>query len=119
MGKRILVVDDEPDVVTVMKFTLETRGFEVVTAYDGEEGLRKVKTENPDLIILDVLMPKMYGNTLVAELENNPETKNIPIIFLSCLVNDEDRGRNRICGATFCFLNHVVKKSCLRLWIEP
>ena len=92
MSKKILVVDDEPDVVTVMKFTLETRGFEVITAYDGEEGLRKVKNANPDLVILDVLMPKMYGNTLVAELESSRETKNIPIIFLSCLVNNEEQG---------------------------
>ena len=55
------MVDDEPDVVTVIKFTLETRGFEVITAYDGDEGLNKAKRERPDLIILDVLMPKMYG----------------------------------------------------------
>ena len=61
MSKKILVVDDEPDVVTVIKFTLETRGFEVITAYDGDEGLNKAKRERPDLIILDVLMPKMYG----------------------------------------------------------
>ena len=61
ISKKILVVDDEPDVVTVIKFTLETRGFEVITAYDGDEGLNKAKRERPDLIILDVLMPKMYG----------------------------------------------------------
>ena len=89
ISKKILVVDDEPDVVTVIKFTLETRGFEVITAYDGDEGLNKAKRERPDLIILDVLMPKMYGNTLVAELESSNETKNIPIIFLSCLVSNE------------------------------
>ncbi len=87
MAKRILVVDDEPDIVAVVKFTLENRGFEVITAYDGKEGLDKAKTFKPDIIILDVLMPKMYGNTLVAELENNDDTKNIPIIFLSCLVD--------------------------------
>jgi len=92
MSKKILIVDDEPDVVAVIKFTLETRGFEVITAYDGDEGLNKAKRENPDLIILDVLMPKMYGNTLAAELESSNETKNIPIIFLSCLVSDEGQG---------------------------
>lgn len=80
------MVDDEPDIVAVMKFTLESRGFEVITAYDGKEGLDKARTFKPDIIILDVLMSKMYDNTLVAELENN-DTKNIPIIFLSCLVD--------------------------------
>ncbi|RLG13301.1 two-component system response regulator [Candidatus Pacearchaeota archaeon] len=92
MAKKILVVDDEPDIVAVMKFTLENRGFEVITAYDGKEGLNKAKRFNPDLIILDVLMPQMYGNTLVAELEENPQTKGIPIIFLSCLVNKSGEG---------------------------
>ena len=112
MAKRILVVDDEPDIVTVMKFTLEGRGFEVITAYDGKEGLDKARTFKPDIIILDVLMPKMYGNTLVAELESNNDTKNIPIIFLSCLVDRSITSTEQdMRGCVFFCQNHAAKRS--------
>ena len=90
MSKKILVVDDEPDVVACIKLSLEVNGFEVITAYDGQEGLFKAKDHKPDLIILDVLMPKIYGHTIVAKLEQDPETENIPIIFLSALVSKEE-----------------------------
>ncbi len=85
MIKRILLVDDEPDIVTVMKFTLETNGFEVITAYDGQEGLEKAKFTFPNLIILDVLMPKMFGDDLAKILKQDPLTTNIPILFLTNL----------------------------------
>lgn len=85
MTKRILLVDDEPDIVTVMKFTLETNGFEVITAYDGQEGLEKAKFTFPNLIILDVLMPKMFGDDLAKILKEDPLTTNIPILFLTNL----------------------------------
>lgn len=85
MTKRILLVDDEPDVVTVMKFTLETHGFEVITAYDGQEGLEKAKFTFPDMIILDVLMPKMFGDDLAKALKEDPLTNNIPVLFLTNL----------------------------------
>jgi CheY-like chemotaxis protein len=85
MIKRILLVDDEPDVVTVMKFTLETSGFEVITAYDGQEGLEKAKFTFPDLIILDVLMPKLFGDDLAKILKQDPLTTKIPVLFLTNL----------------------------------
>lgn len=85
MTQRILLVDDEPDVVTVMKFTLETHGFEVVTAYDGQEGLDKAKFTFPSLIILDILMPKMFGDDLAKILKQDSLTCNIPILFLTNL----------------------------------
>ena len=85
MNKRILLVDDEPDVVTVMKFTLETHGFEVITAYDGQEGLEKAKFTFPDLIILDVLMPKLFGDDLAKVLRDDPLTQKIPVLFLTNL----------------------------------
>lgn len=85
MTKRILLVDDEPDVVTVMKFTLETNGFEVITAYDGQEGLEKAKFTFPDLIILDVLMPKLFGDDMAKILKEDPITTKIPVLFLTNL----------------------------------
>ena len=85
MIKRILLVDDEPDVVTVMKFTLETNGFEVITAYDGQEGLEKAKFTFPNLIILDVLMPKLFGDDMAKILKEDPITTKIPVLFLTNL----------------------------------
>lgn len=88
MPKRILIVDDEPDIVVIMKFTLETHGFEVITAYDGEDGLDKARQYKPDLIILDVLMPKMLGDDVAKRLRNEPESNTIPIIFLTNIPSD-------------------------------
>ncbi len=82
---RILIVDDEPDIIAVMKLTVELKGFSVVTAYDGEEGLRRAKETKPDLIILDVLMPKAFGDDIATRLREDPETMSIPIIFLTNL----------------------------------
>ena len=85
MSKRILIVEDEPDMVAIMKLTLESKGFKVIAAYDGEEGLQKAKSEKPDLIILDVLMPKISGDDLATILKKEPETYNIPLIYLTNL----------------------------------
>jgi len=83
MSKKILVVDDEPDIIAVMKFTLEKNGFEVITAYNGQEGIEKALACTPDLVILDVLMPEMSGDEAGRELASYPQTKDIPIMFLT------------------------------------
>ncbi|MCM8781005.1 MAG: response regulator [Candidatus Omnitrophica bacterium] len=94
MITKVLIVDDEPDIVAVMKFTLESKGFKVITAYDGLEGLKKAKEENPDLIILDVLMPKVFGDDLAVKLKSEPDTYNIPIILLTNLPLDFLAGKD-------------------------
>lgn len=86
MAKRILVVDDEPELVEMLKFRLETSGYVVVTAFNGKEGLEKAKKEKPDLIILDIIMPEMDGTAMAQALKEDAETRDIPIIFLTCLV---------------------------------
>jgi DNA-binding response OmpR family regulator len=83
MAKRILVIDDEPDLVAVLKVRLETQGYEVDSAGDGFEGLKKVEQSSPDLIILDVLMPRMDGFTFILELKKNDKHKHIPVIVLT------------------------------------
>jgi len=83
MSKRILVVDDEPDIVEVVRLRLEANNYEVIAAYDGEEGLRKARNEQPDLIILDILMPEMDGYTFVRELKADESIKDIPIVVLT------------------------------------
>lgn len=83
--KTILVVDDEQELVEMLKTRLETYGYEVIAAYDGEEGLRKAKQVRPDLIVLDIIMPKMAGDYMAQALKDDEETRDIPIIFLTCL----------------------------------
>jgi len=83
--KRVLVVDDEPDFSAVVKKVLEAEGFRVELAYDGAEGLRKVKENPPDAIVLDVMMPEKDGYTVCHELKNDPQYQNIPIVLLTAV----------------------------------
>lgn len=80
---KILVVDDEKDVVELLTFLLEKDGYNVVTAYNGKEALNVVEKANPDLILLDVMMPELDGYTVQTQLLENPNTKHIPIIILT------------------------------------
>ena len=80
---KILVVDDEKDVVELISFLLKKDGYDVVTAYNGREALEQVDKESPDLVLLDVMMPEMDGYTVQNKLLENPKTKSIPIIILT------------------------------------
>ncbi|MBT3258300.1 MAG: response regulator [Deltaproteobacteria bacterium] len=83
MGKKVLVVDDDPDIRMLNKSIVEESGYTPIEAENGEEGLKMAKKENPDLIILDVLMPKQSGVRLYRELVTDKSLKDIPIILLS------------------------------------
>ena len=83
MGKKVLVVDDDPDIRMLNKSIVEENGYTSIEAENGEEGLKMAKNENPDLIILDVLMPKQSGVRLYRELVTDKSLKDIPIILLS------------------------------------
>ena len=85
---KILVVDDEIYIVHILDFSLGMEGYEVVTALDGEQALHKVKSDKPDLVVLDIMMPKLDGYETCKILKTDPETKNIPVILLSA------KGRN-------------------------
>ena len=87
MSKKILVIDDEDKILKMIEARLSSEGYDVVTASDGEEGLRKTKIEKPDLIILDIIMPIMDGTDKSQALRTDEVTKDIPIEFLTCLVN--------------------------------
>lgn len=88
--KRILVIDDEPDLVKAVALRLEANGYEVIQAFGGEEGLRKAKEENPDLIILDIMMPKMDGYMFILELRESLGDVLPPIIVLTVKEKMED-----------------------------
>ncbi|MBU4311603.1 MAG: response regulator [Candidatus Omnitrophica bacterium] len=81
--KKILVIDDEEDMQKLLKMRFEQENFKVVTAGDGDVGVKVAEQEVPDLIILDIMMPKMDGYTCLKEIRKLPKTKNIPILVLS------------------------------------
>jgi two-component system alkaline phosphatase synthesis response regulator PhoP len=85
--KRILVVDDEPDFVTVVKRNLEKEGFEVEVAYDGIEGLKKVRENPPDAVVLDVMMPEKDGYAVCSELKADEKYAGIPIVLLTAVAS--------------------------------
>lgn len=88
----ILVVEDVPNVLELLEVTLRFKGYEVVSAHNGLEGLDKLASENPALIITDILMPKMDGYAFVQKLRTNPDWRRIPVVFLSATyVTPEDK----------------------------
>ncbi len=87
MPKKILIVDDDPDLVNAVRMILESRKYKVAAAYGGIEGLQKAKTENPDLIVLDVMMPDKDGYAVCKELKADPELSQIPILLLTAVVS--------------------------------
>jgi DNA-binding response OmpR family regulator len=82
-AKKILVVDDEPDVVAYVSNFLEDHGFTVISANDGKQGFAKAKAELPDLVVLDIVMPKDTGVRMYRDLYENAETRHIPVIMLT------------------------------------
>ena len=83
---KLLVVDDEPDAVLILAKTLSARGYEVTTAESGLKAVNLAKAEKPDLILLDILMPDMDGTQVAAALQEDPTTRDIPVIFLTCFI---------------------------------
>lgn len=83
MGKKIIVIDDEPEILELTGKLLRNKGYEVSTALDAKEGMDKINREKPDLILLDIIMPHKDGLTLLRELKANDSTRQIPIIILS------------------------------------
>jgi DNA-binding response OmpR family regulator len=83
--KYVLIVDDDPDMVETVCMMLESKGYEVGKAYDGIEGEESIRERIPDLLVLDIMMPRKNGYVLCAELKKNKETKDIPIILLTAV----------------------------------
>jgi len=103
--KRILVVDDEPDVVRILSKSLMLNGYEVITANDGLECLAKAENEIPDLILLDNVMPNMDGQTVLAKLKASRKTEGIPVIMVTALADEKNITTSQKGGA----VEYVVK----------
>ena len=83
MSHKLLLVDDDKDIIDALKPRLQREGYDVFTAFDGEEGLRMVKDCNPDIILLDLLMPKLNGFDVLKEIRTNMNDRWRPIIIIS------------------------------------
>lgn len=97
--KKILIVDDEQDIVETLAFALEREGYACCTALDGADGLHKARTENPDLIFLDIMLPKMNGYKVARLLKFDEHYRHIPIIMLTAKTSDADRVKGIETGA--------------------
>ncbi len=119
MAKKILIIDDEVDVLKVLKFRLEKSGYEVITALDGIKGLELAVHEHPDLVILDIMMPGGDGYSVCEKLKRLSATATLPVVFLSAKTEDKDVSRGYQSGALFYikkpydpeFLLDIVKKA--------
>jgi len=83
MAKKILLIEDEQIIVDLLQRKLTEEGYNVALAKDGEEGIKAMKAEKPDLILLDIVMPKMGGLEVMEEMQKNPDLKRIPVIIVS------------------------------------
>ncbi|MBF0504306.1 MAG: response regulator transcription factor [Candidatus Omnitrophica bacterium] len=101
MPKKILVVDDDADMVFILKSTLEKSGYEVFTASDGEQGLKLIKTNVPDLMIVDLTMPVMNGWSFNMRVRGDERYKKTPIIILSGLLEREASSDKMEDGITY------------------
>ena len=91
MAKKIFIVEDELDFLSTLRERLEFEGFVVITAVDGEEALKKIPEEKPDLILLDIMLPEMNGYQVCRELKSNPETKTIPVVVVTAKSQESDK----------------------------
>lgn len=89
--KKILIVDDESDLVEMISIRLEANNYQVVAAYDGQQALEKVRTEKPDLIVLDIMIPKLDGYKVCRMLKFDEKYKHIPIILFSARAQESDK----------------------------
>jgi two-component system, OmpR family, alkaline phosphatase synthesis response regulator PhoP len=91
--QKVLVVDDEPDVLLLCRVNLEFEGYDVIEANDGAEAMEKVRSERPDVILLDVMMPKMDGWQVLSALKSDEDLATIPVVMLTAKVQDQDQIR--------------------------
>lgn len=96
---RILLVDDEPSIIKMVGKRLEVEGFEVVVAMDGQEGLAKAQSEHPELIILDLMLPKLNGYEVCTMLKQDTRYQQIPIVLFTAKTQEKDEALGMECGA--------------------
>ncbi len=104
MKKRILVIEDEREIALILKMRLEANGYEVLEAFDGKDGLESAKSWSPDLILLDLVLPKMAGTQILNVLKGSDRYKHIPIIVVTGLTLDTESIKSCVAKADSYFL---------------
>lgn len=105
MGKKVLIADDEEDIKTVVQLFLESKGYDIITAYDGLDALDKVKSEKPDVVLLDIMMPLIDGFEVCNRMKDSPEMAHIPVIMMSASTHAESKQRGLDAGA----VDYIIK----------
>jgi two-component system, OmpR family, alkaline phosphatase synthesis response regulator PhoP len=98
-AKKILIVDDEVDLVETVRFPLEMEGYHVLVSYNGEDALNQARKENPDLILLDLMLPKLDGYKVCRLLKFDDRYKHIPILMLTAKTQEKDKALGMETGA--------------------
>ena len=99
MAKRILIVDDEPSITVPLKFLMEQHQFEVMVVHNGEDALAAMDSFEPDLVLLDVMLPAIDGFQVCQNLRENPKCRNLKVVFLSAMTRDLDIAKGNTLGA--------------------
>ena len=99
MAAKVLAVDDDPVIQRLLQVNLEMEGYEVALAGDGVEALEQARAFRPDLVLLDIMMPRKNGWQVLAELKGDEDLKHIPVVFLSARAQDDDLQRGTELGA--------------------
>ena len=116
-GKRILIVDDEPHIIMMLEMRLQAMGYVSIIARDGQQALDLAKKEMPDLIILDVMMPKMDGYKVCGLLKADTRYKSIPVVIFTARAQEQDRKMSKEVGAD-AYLNKPINVDELKQTIE-
>jgi DNA-binding response OmpR family regulator len=99
MGKKVLIVDDEPNIVAALEYLLQRKGYEIRIAADGEEALRQVRSFAPDLVLLDVMMPRQSGYEVCQRIRERPEWSGVRIVMLSAKGREAEVSKGLSLGA--------------------
>ncbi len=118
MAKHILLVDDSRDFIVATRAFLEEEGYEVTEAHDGVQGLERVKERQPDLIILDVMMPRLNGWETLRALQNEEDTARIPVLMLTALKEPEDVKEGFDLGCTWFYTKPITDYEDLLLVVR-
>lgn len=114
-SKKILIVDDEVDLVETVRFPLEMEGYHVLVSYNGEDALNQARKENPDLILLDLMLPKLDGYKVCRLLKFDDRYKHIPILMLTAKTQEKDKALGMETGANEYItkpfdMDHLLKR---------
>lgn len=123
MAKRVLIVEDERHIIESLSFVLETEGFEVASELDGEAGLRRLRADPPDVLVLDLMMPKMNGIEVLKAVKADPALRGLPVVVLTAKGRQQDRRMAEEIGVdafmTKPFSNKDVLEAVRRLAPAP